>query len=552
MPRHQQPSNTKLALIAAILGLSLFAVLVVPFTIPVLYLSQQHGCTPGQPTLGDGQSALPVNVNGLPDTRIAGYGPVGLKNAAIIMQVAKDLGLSQHAQLIALVTAMQESTLGENIRTRRPDANGDAGLFQLRVYLGWHADGNSIEENIQIVNDPVYATTVFFKGHTVTKRWPRGLNVGEHIPGLLDIKGWESMEIGLVTQKVQRYKRGYEQYYRNKVPAARQIMAALSGTNVTIGDGNTPPSITTTCPEPGSQIGTYGQYACPISPPSIKGYAGNDYGEPRGTTRRHQGNDIFGPAGTTLVAVTDGTIDPKRFGPDGGLGGLRLWLLGDNGTGAFYYAHLSRIAPNIYPGSRVQKGQVLGYMGKTGRLAVTTDNHLHFEFHPCGTPGACSVNPAGTFKPACDPRQQQAPAQSIAAPPAGPTQVAPGRMLLPVQGRFTSPFGYRIHPIKRVRQLHAGQDIAAPIGTPIKAAKSGVVTTTRWQGGYGMLTIIDHGGGVTTRYAHQSKFLVTTGQQVVQGQIIGHVGNTGGSTGPHLHWEVRVNGQPTNPIPFTR
>ena len=132
-----------------------------------------------------------------------------------------------------------------------------------------------------------------------------------------------------------------------------------------------------------------------------------------------------------------------------------------------------------------------------------------------------------------------------------PTPSKPGGMVLPVRGRFTSPFGYRIHPISRVRRLHAGQDIGAPTGTPIVAAKAGRVSFAGWRGGYGNCTIIDHGGGVATLYGHQSRLAAGVGTQVAQGQVIGYVGSTGASTGPHLHWEVRINGAPVNPIPYT-
>lgn len=122
-----------------------------------------------------------------------------------------------------------------------------------------------------------------------------------------------------------------------------------------------------------------------------------------------------------------------------------------------------------------------------------------------------------------------------------------GRFMLPVSGRFSSGYGYRVHPISGVRKMHTGQDIAAPYGTRIRAAGPGVVISTGWRGGYGNTVIIDHGGGVSTLYGHCSRVFAKSGQKVSAGTPIAAVGSTGYSTGPHLHFEVRVNGRPVNP-----
>jgi murein DD-endopeptidase MepM/ murein hydrolase activator NlpD len=118
---------------------------------------------------------------------------------------------------------------------------------------------------------------------------------------------------------------------------------------------------------------------------------------------------------------------------------------------------------------------------------------------------------------------------------------------LPVRGRITSGFGYRFHPILHRAKLHTGIDIAAPSGTPIVSTAGGEVVTAGWRGGYGNTVIIDHGRGRATLYGHMSSVSVRVGQVVSRGQLIGRVGSTGLSTGPHCHYELRVNGSPVNP-----
>lgn len=123
-----------------------------------------------------------------------------------------------------------------------------------------------------------------------------------------------------------------------------------------------------------------------------------------------------------------------------------------------------------------------------------------------------------------------------------------GKWLRPVPGRITSGFGYRRHPIYKISKLHTGIDFAAPMGTPVRAAAGGVVYFAGWWGGYGNVVIIDHGGGWATVYAHNSRFAVSAGQAVQAGQVVSYSGSTGLSTGPHVHFEVRKNGVPINPL----
>ena len=114
-------------------------------------------------------------------------------------------------------------------------------------------------------------------------------------------------------------------------------------------------------------------------------------------------------------------------------------------------------------------------------------------------------------------------------------------------GRVTSNFGYRSDPFTKQRKMHQGVDIAAPVGTPIQAARAGVVTFSGDRGGYGNLVIVDHGDGNQTRYGHCERLNVQPGQRVEAGEVIATVGSTGRSTGPHLHFELRQNGEAVAP-----
>jgi len=126
-----------------------------------------------------------------------------------------------------------------------------------------------------------------------------------------------------------------------------------------------------------------------------------------------------------------------------------------------------------------------------------------------------------------------------------------GRFLWPTNSTLiTSYFGYRVHPIWGTTRFHSGIDIGASYGSPIYAAADGIVIYSGWYYGYGYTVVIDHGSGISTLYAHCSSLNVYKGQSVKRGQIIAFVGSTGNSTGPHLHFEVQINGKPVNPLNY--
>ncbi|MEP5937801.1 MAG: M23 family metallopeptidase [Erythrobacter sp.] len=122
---------------------------------------------------------------------------------------------------------------------------------------------------------------------------------------------------------------------------------------------------------------------------------------------------------------------------------------------------------------------------------------------------------------------------------------------MPLQGaRLTSDYGMRTHPVLGKRRKHNGIDLAAPTGTPVYATADGIVGKAQWFSSYGLYIRVDHGADLETRYAHLSRLAVASGERVKKGDVIGYVGSTGRSTGPHLHYEVRIDGVPVNPIPY--
>ena len=154
-------------------------------------------------------------------------------------------------------------------------------------------------------------------------------------------------------------------------------------------------------------------------------------------------------------------------------------------------------------------------------------------------------------------RQRQLEAERLARQRAAgitgtPVAEGGGQLSWPVSGTITSPFGWRHSPFGGAPEFHQGLDIGAPMGTTIAAAAGGTVISAGWYGGYGNYILIDHGGGVATGYGHCSQIFVSSGQTVQRGQAIGAVGSTGASTGPHLHFEVRVNGKAVDPAPRLR
>lgn len=120
----------------------------------------------------------------------------------------------------------------------------------------------------------------------------------------------------------------------------------------------------------------------------------------------------------------------------------------------------------------------------------------------------------------------------------------------PTEGWVTSEFGYRRSPFTDRREMHKGLDIAGPVGTPIYSTANGRVLSSGRDGAYGLTVTVDHGAGIVTLYAHMQRLVVESGQEVSRGELLGYMGNTGRTTGPHLHYEVRLNGIPVDPLRY--
>lgn len=172
-----------------------------------------------------------------------------------------------------------------------------------------------------------------------------------------------------------------------------------------------------------------------------------------------------------------------------------------------------------------------GSLGQAAAPAVGDD-----QFHQLFSTWQAADKPAGFGAPA----GMSAAPQAVSIP-----------SIMPLESeRLTSGFGMRWHPVLGGRREHKGVDLAGPVGTPVHATADGIVGRADWFSGYGLYIQLEHGGQLETRYGHMSRLNVAAGQMVHKGDVIGYVGMTGRTTGPHLHYEVRVGGLAVNPIPY--
>lgn len=253
----------------------------------------------------------------------------------------------------------------------------------------------------------------------------------------------------------------------------------------------------------------------------------------------HRGVDLQAAPGQPVVAALGGTV---TFA--GGVAGVGWVTVGHGGGLETTYGPID---PRVVDaGEAVAAGSVLGFVAAGASHldwgAKVDDAYID----PLGLLGRWE-----TYLTTPDDRPALPPLGGVGAVSVA-TAASPGGLAWPAQGGVSSGFGPRVHPVTGEHRLHAGLDIAAGSGTPIRAAAPGVVSFAGTLGGYGTTTTIDHGGGVVTLYAHQSAVTVSDGMTVRSGQMIGRVGSTGQSTGPHLHFEVRVDSIPSDPLEWLR
>lgn len=468
-----------------------------------------------------------------------------IARAHTIWQVARQVGVGDRGAIVGIATAAQESTLGADPATRRLNRDGDVALFQQRAYLGWYAPGLSVEENTRLLSDPVTAARTFFLGHTVTARAhaaaraagtsPAG-PVGYHIPGLVNVAGWQRLPVTVAAQKVQR-SAFPTLYAKHEQMAATlvQRFAAEAGTASATEDpaptsaspGGVNPAQAAMMANPGlCGNGNLDAATCPdsglpiersLTPdavrvlrcvraqfPDIRSYGGVA-DRPGGVDDDHQ-------TGRAVDIMIPGRCDPLGRRVRDYLRGLHRQL------GIKYLIWCDQ----IWSVARDTAGwRPYSHPGGSSNDTLAHRDHVHVSVfgNSAGTPVGGSGQVSGTTV---------APVQRVA---------------------LTARFG---QCSRLWVACHTGLDFAAPSGTPIRAVTNGTVAETSWHDAYGNLTKINHQDGLATWYAHQSARTVTVGQAVTAGQEIGRVGETGNAFGAHLHLEVRRSGSPIDPATWLR
>lgn len=279
------------------------------------------------------------------------------------------------------------------------------------------------------------------------------------------------------------------------------------------------------------------RFVCPVKYKYISRFA---------TENSHRGDDLCAAEGTEIYAAADGVVLAAQEHYSWG-----NFVEIDHGTDAdglrwgTLYAHMKSCA--VVPGQTVTAGQVIGYVGSTG---YTTGNACHFEMHVNGTLVEPRYFTAYRGSDAAELTQEKADeilAEAVRNASSDQVTAADGAVALSGVELFTLP----VAPPPQVSGYdpengHPGIDFAAEEGAEVYAVAGGIVTAADYDVEKGNYVVLDHGGGLETEYQHMKSLLVSAGQSVVQGQVLGYVGSTGNSTGPHLHFEARQDGAPAD------
>ena len=403
------------------------------------------------------------------------------KNAATIISVGRDLRVPERGLVVAIATAMQESTL----RNLDHGDRDSVGLFQQRAPWGSFAERTN----------PAKSARMFFTGGSATSD-------GWEEPGLIDIAGWQGMEVWEAAQAVQAS--GFPYAYAKWEDLALKVVSSsrtdTGATPVVGGCGGSK-----MCPDPGlPMMNGLTPDARIVASCTVQKFGITNV---LGVGERAANSASDHPAGRAVdVMIANYASAQGRAQGDK----VAEWVRANaRAMGVNYIIWNARIWS-------VQRAQE-GWRAYTHPSGATDDNSAHRNHVHVSVYGNAAVVPVST-----------------------------GSWVQPIAGAvtMTARFG---ECSELWSACHTGDDYAEPSGTPIRATADGTVTFVAWGGAYGNLTKISHGGGIETWYAHQTSQSVRVGQKVTAGQRIGTVGATGNVTGPHLHLEVRRNGQPLNP-----
>lgn len=489
-----------------------------PMTDGVEEVTNTQNCA----TTAEGSLAgLIVGSDGLPklDNLSAEQGRV----ATTIIAAIHSVGGNKRAVIIALATAMQESTMGGNPSTLKLNGDGDVGVFQMRALLGWHADHDTVEANTAQLNDVAYAAQGFYLGHTVAKEYPGGAGPkGYHIPGLVNIKGWETMPLTVAAQSVQRSAFG--DYYAKWEAFANVVYDTfLPAATPHIKEG-----VTADLSNPGvpGQLCGAAAYTTACTPnPQVQ-------------------NQLPGVKPDTLLV----SLCAKQHFPKlNTFYGIREDSMPYHPSGRAVDIMLSGVFGDVLAADAVTYGTQLAEYLKTNAAQLGIDHIIWRQtiwstakaaagWRPMEDRGGITANHFDHIHVTTFGEAAKLTADNV--DPNGAPMVHPLK-----KGTFV--VGARWGAVGSWATYHTGQDFPAATGTPVYAVQDGIVVstvanTTSWCGVTIAVTLMS---GESVMYCHLSASMVSVGQKVTIGQQIGMVGDTGRSFGSHLHFEYYPVGE---------